>query len=42
MFDTILNKFFITIGGAEMLLGLLGTGLVFVLVMSLIDNIIDL
>ena len=41
-FDFILNAFFITIGGESFLLGLVGLALAFVIILSLIDNIIDL
>ena len=42
MLDTILNKFFVTVGGEPFILGIVGLFLAFVIVISLIDSIIDL
>lgn len=41
-FDFILNAFFTTLGGESFLLGLVGLALAFIIILSLIDNIIDL
>lgn len=42
MLDTILNNFFVTIGGTGFLLGIIGLVLAFVIILSLVDYIIDL
>lgn len=41
-FDFILNAFFKTLGGESFLLAIVGLVLAVVIIMSLIDNIIDL
>ncbi|KKM77505.1 hypothetical protein LCGC14_1369350 [marine sediment metagenome] len=42
MLDVILDKFFFTVGGTEMLLALVGMFLAYVIILSLIDSVIDL
>lgn len=41
LLDTILNNFFFTLGGTDFLLALVGIFLTYVIILSLIDNILD-
>ena len=42
MLDFILDKFFITLGGTDFLVAIMGAFLAYVIILSLIDNVLDL